>query len=143
VIERAGPHFRREGQDQPSADRQRVEPGLGRSGRAGMDEDEVGRGQRHGGAVARGDADLWQPGQGTGREGREIGIVLDAEHLSLLAGEAGQLSAPEPEVRALVAEAARDADALRRLVMRAVDRAEEGAGPPPGAFRGMPSLRRP
>ncbi|AWN54700.1 hypothetical protein [Methylobacterium sp. 17Sr1-1] len=57
--------------------------------------------------------------------------------------EAEILSAPEPEVRALVGEAARDADSLRRLVLRAVDRAEEGAGRPPGAAGGAPALRRP
>lgn len=53
------------------------------------------------------------------------------------------LSAPEPEVRALVAEAARDAERLRRLVVQAVDRAEEGAGLAPTATGGPPVLRRP
>ncbi|MGX7703256.1 hypothetical protein [Methylobacterium sp. Gmos1] len=57
--------------------------------------------------------------------------------------EAEILSAPEPEVRALVAESARDAEALRRLVLRAIDCAEEGAGPPPGVPGGIPLLRRP
>ncbi|GJD63314.1 hypothetical protein [Methylobacterium frigidaeris] len=57
--------------------------------------------------------------------------------------EAEILSAPEPEVRALVAEAAPGAEALRRLVLRAVDQAEEGARLPPDITGGGPALRRP
>ena len=57
--------------------------------------------------------------------------------------EAEILSAPEPEVRALVADAAGEAEALRRLVLRAVDRAEEGLSLPPTPAGGLPVLRRP
>ncbi|KMO21061.1 hypothetical protein [Methylobacterium platani] len=57
--------------------------------------------------------------------------------------EAEILSAPASEVRAVVAEAPRDAQALRRLVSRAVDRAEEGAGLSPATGGGPPVLRRP
>lgn len=57
--------------------------------------------------------------------------------------EAEILSAPEPEVRALVAEAAAEAGALRQFVLQAVDRAEEGAGLPQGMAGGVPALRRP
>ena len=53
------------------------------------------------------------------------------------------LSAPEPEVRALVADASAEAEALRRLVLRAVDRAEEGLSLPPTPAGGPPVLRRP
>ncbi|UHC14682.1 hypothetical protein LRS73_19335 [Methylobacterium currus] len=57
--------------------------------------------------------------------------------------EAEILAAPEPEVRALVTEAAGETEALRMLVLRAVDRAEEGAGLPPGLAGGAAALRRP
>ncbi|WP_280953913.1 hypothetical protein [Methylobacterium terrae] len=42
-----------------------------------------------------------------------------------------------------MAETPRDAEALRRFVSQAVDRAEEAAGLPPAAAGGPPVLRRP
>ncbi|KMO27111.1 hypothetical protein ACQVP2_33125 [Methylobacterium aquaticum] len=57
--------------------------------------------------------------------------------------EAEILSAPEPELRAVVADGAGEAEALRRLVLRMVDRAEEGIGLPPGMIGRFPAPRRP